>query len=91
MLGDSTKYRTTAKFWECYDALPKPIQQLADKKYTLLKENPRHPSLRLKKLQTGDYWVVRINDDYRALAIEDEDGLTWFWIGDHKTYERIIQ
>ena len=76
MLGDSPKYRVTAKFWECYDALPQSIQQLADKKYALLKEDPRHPSLRLKKLKIGNYWVVRINDDYRALAIEDEQGLT---------------
>ena len=91
MKGESPSYKATAKFWECYNTLPTHIQKLADRKYELLKEDPNHPSLRLKKLQNGDYWVVRINDDYRALAFEHEDGLCWFWIGNHKSYDRIIQ
>lgn len=90
MLGDSPKYKVTTKFWECYHLLPDPIQKLADEKYELLRQNPRHPSLRLKKLQRGDYWGVRINDDYRALAFEGDKGLCWFWIGDQKTYDRLI-
>ena len=91
MLGDSPKFKATAKFWEYYDSLPSSIQKLADKKYELLRQDPRHPSLRLKKLQHRDYWGVRINDDYRALAFEDKDGLCWFWIGDHQTYDRLIR
>jgi hypothetical protein len=27
---------------------------------------------------------------YRALAIKREDGYLWFWIGDHKTYDKLI-
>ena len=91
MQGDSPRFKATAKFWECYHSLPTSIQQLADEKYALLRRDPRHPSLRLKKLQRRDYWGVRINDDYRALAFEYEDGLCWFWIGDHKTYDRLIR
>jgi hypothetical protein len=37
-------------FWESYARLPENIRGLADKNYALLKENPRHPSLQLKKV-----------------------------------------
>jgi hypothetical protein len=37
----------TPEFWAHYRALPAEIQQLADKNFALLKQNPQHPSLRL--------------------------------------------
>ena len=70
-------YKTTAKFWEYYRKLPREIQNRADKQFELLKQNPNHPSLMLKKTQRGDYWSARINDNYRALAIENNGILTW--------------
>jgi len=36
-------------FWELYAELPATIQELADKNFELLKADPKHPSLRLKK------------------------------------------
>jgi hypothetical protein len=44
----------------------------------------------LKKTQQGNYWSARVNDDYRALAIEHEGILTWVWIGKHGEYDRRI-
>ena len=79
-------YKASHTFWACYRKLPPVIQQLADKKFELLKQNPRHPSLRLKKI--GLHWAVRINRDYRALAIEDGAMLIWVWIGKHDEYAR---
>lgn len=46
----------------------------AEKAFTLLKENPRHKSLRLKKV--GEFWTARVGLHYRALAIEAPDGFT---------------
>ena len=43
-------HHATTAFWECYQQLPATIQQLADKNYELLKTNPDHPSLHLKRL-----------------------------------------
>jgi hypothetical protein len=43
------KQITVPTFWECYKKLPIEIQEQADKNYHLLKENPYHPSLHLKK------------------------------------------
>jgi hypothetical protein len=68
---------TTRRFWQCYNALPKNIQNIADQSYQLLKTNPAHPSLHFKKL-SGQYWSVRVGSSYRAVGIEVESGISWF-------------
>ena len=82
------KHFTSPQFWELYQNLPTQIQELADKNFALLKEDSTHPSLHLKKV--GDFWSVRIGIRYRALAIQDDEGLVWFWIGTHAEYDRLI-
>jgi hypothetical protein len=79
---------TTPDFWDCYHQLPKDVQKLADEKFKLLKSNPRHPSLHLKKV--GTLWSARVNVGYRALADEVNGEFTWFWIGPHDEYNRLI-
>ena len=76
-------------FWSAYETLPSSVQCLADRNYAILKENPKHPSLHFKKV--GRYWSVRIGIRYRALAVEVEDGLLWFWIGSHSQYDKLIK
>jgi hypothetical protein len=61
------RHSASPTFWAAYDALPLPVQRLADANYALLKRDPRHPSLQFKKV--GRYWSVRIGLRYRALAI----------------------
>jgi hypothetical protein len=75
-------------FWECFKRLSGAIRTLADKNFALLKDNPNHPSLHVKKV--GRYWSARVGRDFRALAVETDDGLLWFWIGNHADYERLI-
>jgi len=75
-------------FWACYNSLPADIQELADKNFQLLKTNPNHPSLHFKK--AGKYCSVRAGKKYRALAVEVEEGLLWFWIGTHSEYDKMI-
>jgi hypothetical protein len=74
-------------FWEAYRKLPVRARALADKNYALLKQNPNHPSLRLKKV--GRFWSVRVGAHYRALAVESEEDLLWFWIGSHADYDEL--
>jgi hypothetical protein len=45
-------------FWEAYDKLPEQVGALADKNFALLKDNPRHPSLQLKRV--GRFWSARV-------------------------------
>ena len=82
------KHYTTSDFWESYDKLPARIRELADKSYALLKENPQHPSLHFKKI--GRFRSVRIGIRYRALGVEHEGNILWFWIGSHADYDALI-
>lgn len=82
-------HRTTPNFWAQYQGLPDDVRQLADKNFELLKGNPRHPSLRFKKI--GNFWSARVGLAHRALAIEDGEDFIWVWIGTHDDYERIMR
>ena len=80
---------TTRRFWDCYNALPETVQRTADQCYELLKIDPSHPSLHFKKV--GKYWSVRVGQSYRALGVEVEKGILWFWIGTHAQYDKLIE
>ena len=83
------RHFASGDFWYCYRKLPDPIRDLADKNFALLKADPRHPSLRLKKV--GKYYSARIGLGFRALGVEVPEGILWFWIGDHAGYDKLIQ
>ena len=83
------KHFASMDFWNSYRQLPTDVQKHADKNFDLLKINPRHPSLHFKKV--GTYRSVRIGMYYRALAIEIDEGLLWFWIGDHTEYDKLTR
>ena len=69
--------------------MPPAVQSVAKKNFELLKQNPSHPSLRLKKI--GNLWSARAGLGYRALALQEADDFVWFWIGIHDEYERLIK
>ena len=79
----------TSSFWGLYDNLPSSIQELASKNFELLKANPRHPSLRLKKV--GKYWSARVGIKYRVLGVEIDEGTLWFWVGTHADYDKMLE
>ena len=79
----------TPEFWYRYRQLPEHIRELADKCFELLRQDSRHPSLRLKKV--GPFWSARVGLYYRALATERADGLVWFWIGPHGEYDQFLR
>ena len=83
------RHHTSSSFWARYENLPINIRAIADKNFQLIKENLHHPSLHTKKV--GKYYSVRIGKRYRALAIEVDDGLLWFWIGTHSEYDHLIE
>ena len=79
----------SSRFWACYHLLPAEVRTQADKQFAQLKKNSSHPSLRLKKV--GTFWSARVNSGIRALAVEEKGDFIWFWIGDHREYERLVK
>ena len=83
------KHIASPDFWFCYRGLTEDIRELADKNFALLKRDPRHSSLRLKKI--GVFWTARVGLRYRAVAKERKEGLVWIWIGPHEVYDTILK
>jgi hypothetical protein len=82
------KHQASPDFWSAYQALPKEVRELADRSFELLKTNPRHPSLHLKKV--GNYFSARVGLHYRVLGLDVADGILWFWIGSHAQYDQLV-
>jgi hypothetical protein len=82
------KHFADPDFWAAYERLPRAVRALADKNFDLLKRDPWHPSLHLKKI--GRFWSVRVGLHHCALAVEVEGSLSWFWIGSHSDYDKFM-
>jgi len=65
------------------------VRELADKSFELVKTNPRHPSIHFKKI--GDYRSARVDLHYRALGVDVEGGILWFWLGTHADYDQLVR
>jgi hypothetical protein len=83
--------RATPRFWAAYRELPTEIRSLAQKAYRLFQENPGHPSLHFKKVHDRDpIYSTRVTLVYRAVGLLEDDEITWFWIGTHAEYDRLL-
>lgn len=83
------RHFASSDFWGFYYQLPADIRETADKNYDLLKENPRHPSLKLKRID--DLWSVRVGQHYRAIGIDAPEGIQWIWIGSHADHDKYLK
>lgn len=83
------KHKAHGDFWFHYRQLPPKVRALADKNFALLKANPHHGSLHLKKAG-ADLYSARVGLEHRALAFDMGGHLAWFWIGPHDEYDRLI-
>jgi hypothetical protein len=86
------KSQTTKSFWQHYGALPPEIRQRAQQAYELWRDNPAHPSLFFKRVKESQpVYSVHISMGYRALGLLKGDTVTWFWIGTHDEYDRLLK
>ncbi len=83
------KHLAAPEFWGSFHTLPIQVQDLARKNFELLKADSRHPSLHFKKIDR--FGSVRVGLRYRALGIEIEPGILWFWIGSHTDYDALLK
>ncbi|OGF52527.1 hypothetical protein A3I27_02840 [Candidatus Giovannonibacteria bacterium RIFCSPLOWO2_02_FULL_43_11b] len=71
-------------FKKNYKALHAGIKKALDKALTFLSQNPRHHSLRFKKLHGTDIWYGRITREYRFTANYQGDIIILRRAGTHK-------
>jgi hypothetical protein len=85
------KSRSTRKFWRLFEALPVTVQNQARQTYRQFQSNPAYPSLNFKRVDASEpVYSVRIGIYYRALGILEGDTITWFWIGPHDAYDKLL-
>ena len=83
---------TVSSFWNTFEKIPDFIQKVAKKKYQIWRDNPFHPSLYFKCVKSKEnIWSIRITRDYRALGVKYDNYIIWYWIGNHKNYEKLIK
>jgi hypothetical protein len=83
---------TTKRFRDAFTALPAPVQRQAREAYKLFQEDPSHPGLRFKQVNTGrSIYSARVGISYRALAVVEGDQAIWFWIGSHAEYDKLLE
>ena len=86
------KSRTTRSYWKRFWDLPPDLQQRARATYKLWRENPAHPGLFFKRVKDSQpLYSVRIGLSHRVVGLLKGDTITWFWIGDHDGYDRLLK
>ena len=78
--------RTTKTFDRLFLLLPANIQRKADRKATVFRENPFHPSLQMEKLhpKARGHWSFRVDLDYRVVLKFIASGVAEFrFVGHH--------
>lgn len=86
------KSRITEQFYQLFSQLPADAQRQTRTAYRLFLANPRHGSLQFKRVSARDpsIYSARIGIHYRALGILDGDTVTWFWVGSHEEYDKLV-
>lgn len=79
----------TAQFRKRFEGLPSDVQHAAEETYRIWHRDPFHASLQFKEIRAG-IWSGRIGLHWRALARQTGEDVTWFWIGSHADYDRLI-
>ncbi len=84
--------KTTGRFRKLFAALPEEVRRQVRVAYRLFTQNPRHASLRFKRISPSDpaLYSARIGLHYRALGLLEGDTVTWIWVGSHEEYDAII-
>ncbi|MEI7838893.1 MAG: hypothetical protein WCJ11_00155 [Methylococcaceae bacterium] len=83
----------TLEFRKLFRDLPERIKKTARKNYRLWKQNPQHPSVEFKKLNTNSaVYSVRAGIGWRAVGVmKDSQTIVWFWIGSHAEYDKLLK
>ncbi len=70
-------------FLSQYDDLPKEIKKKFKKQLSYLKENPKHNSLQIHKLEGTDFWEFYVDKGYLCVFKREDNIFKLFFIGTH--------
>jgi len=83
---------TTQSFRKALLKLPDYVRSQARVAYRQFLEDPYYPSLQFKCIHATDpAYSARINIDYRAVGILNNNEIVWFWIGPHSEYDKLLK
>ena len=72
--------------------LPGHVKERAVKALELLEQDERYPSLHFKEVSEPERaWSIRVSQDYRMVGYREGDVVTWFWIGTHGDYDKLLK
>ncbi len=82
---------TTQRFRKLYGNLPEQIRKQARHVYKQFKRDPYYPSFHFKRVHSSQpIYSVRITKDYRAVGVQQNNEIIWFWIGSHSDYDKLL-
>lgn len=76
----------TGELKKTYRLLPEAIQKKFEKQLKYLESNPKHPSLKIHKL--NDEWEFYVDIHYRCFFIHEAQRYILLTIGHHKIVDR---
>lgn len=83
---------TTHQFRQLFASLPHHVQRQARQAYRLFRQNAAYPGLHFKRVHdVPPIYSARVGIGYRAAGVLDGDTITWFWIGSHANYDRLLE
>ena len=84
------KIRLTGTFRKDYRRLPKEIQAKADKQLRFLVENPKHPSLKIHRIEGAEgFWEFYVDRSYRGVYTQEGEVIVLRYIGKHEIVEKM--
>lgn len=75
-------------FFSQYDELPKEIKKKFKKQLKFLRENPKHRSLQIHKLEGSDFWEFYIDKGYRCVFKQEGNIYKLYFIGTHELIDK---
>ncbi len=76
------------EFFPQYDSLPSNIKKKFKKQLSYLKENPKHNSLQIHKLEGTDFWKFYVDKGYQCVFKREGNIYKLYYIGTHKLIDR---
>jgi hypothetical protein len=83
--------RTTKQFRAQFRNLPDAVREQARMAFRQFLADPRNPGLHFRQVHpTLPIFSARVGLHYRAVCSRDGNTLTWFWIGSHADYDKLL-